>query len=200
MKLKKSEEFVKVVDGKNTYYGGHQNWLKYKGISKFFRDRSCVVTAFTNLYFYLYKNDEPLSLQSYNNLQHYFYRRIRPKLNGVATVRSLNKRIWLIKDVFNLKLKAHILEEYPFRKYDLNRKIEFIKKALADDLPVIMINWLSKDVEITNHHGVVITELNEVAGKHEIVVSSWGRAYRFFLEDFDKQFRTYTGFIYFTKE
>ena len=45
MKLKRSKkgEFVPVIKNNKIYYGGYQNDLKEVGVSKFYRDRSCVV-------------------------------------------------------------------------------------------------------------------------------------------------------------
>ena len=96
-----------------------------------------------------------------------------------------------------IKLSSKTLTETLINRRPLARKIDFIEEALANDSPPIIINWLSKDIEVMRHHGVCITELNRLGDKHEVVVSSWGRIYRFFLEDFQKQARTYSGLIYF---
>ena len=196
MKIKDSECFVPVLKDGKYYYGGHQEWLKYEGLSKFFRDRSCVVTAFTNVYFYMFKRG-PVDFKTFNQAQYYFYKKIRPKANGVPTARSLKKRLAVINHKLNLGLRAYILEENFFIRKSLEEKIAFISEGLAKDRPVILINWLSKNVSMASHHGFVITELNKKNGKHEIKASSWGRVYRFYLEDFDSQLRTYTGYIYF---
>ncbi|MBP2016388.1 hypothetical protein [Anaerococcus degeneri] len=198
MKLTKSRDFVPVMRDNEKFYGGHQEWLKYQGLSKFFRDRSCVVTAFTNSFFYLYKYG-PVDFETYNKTQYEFYKRIRPKANGVPTAKSLLRRIDIINHALGLNLSYRILEGNLIKRLSLGQMISFINEGLAKDTPVILINWLSRDIDITSHHGLCITELNEKDGRHEVVVSSWGRRHTFYLEDFYKQARTYTGLIYFTK-
>lgn len=198
MKLTKSRDFVSVIRDNEKFYGGHQEWLKYLGLSKFFRDRSCVVTAFTNCFFYLYKNG-PVDFETYNKTQYEFYKRIRPKANGVPTAKSLLRRIDIINHALELNLSYRILEGNLIKRLSLGQMISFIKEGLAKDTPVIFINWLSRDIDIMSHHGLCITEMNEKDGRHEVVVSSWGRRHTFYLEDFYKQARTYTGLIYFTK-
>lgn len=198
MKLMKTNDFVPVIwDGKK-YYGGHQEWLRYKGLSKFFRDRSCVVTAFTNCFFYLFK-EGPVDFATYNEVQYAFYKRIRPKANGVPTAKSLLKRIDIINHKLELNLTYRLLEGNLIKRLSLDQMISFINEGLAKDTPVILINWLSKKVDIMSHHGLCITEMNVKDGRHEVVVSTWGKRHAFYLEDFYKQARTYTGLIYFTK-
>ena len=198
MKLKESNYFVPVLKEGKTYYGGHQEWLKELGLSKFFRDRACVVTAFTNVYFYMFEKGF-IDFKTYNDMQYKFYRRLRPKANGVPTASSLLKRIRIINHQMGLNLSYRILEENVLKKVSLEKKIAFIEEGLAKDSPVIFINWLSRDIDVMSHHGLVITEMNKKNDKHELVVSSWGRRHTFYLEDFDKSLRTYTGLIYFER-
>ena len=199
MKLSRSAygEFVPVIEKDKTYYGGFQNSLERKNVSKFYRDRSCVVTAMTNVYFYLFHKERELSMDLYNEYHYYFFRSLRPRANGVPTVRSLDRRLDRVRGDFDISLESKTLTETMVNKRPLSKKIAFIEEALAEDSPPIIINWLSNDIKVMKHHGVCITELNRVGDKHEVVVSSWGRVYRFILEDFERQFRTYTGLIYF---
>lgn len=199
MKLTRSRDFVPVIGSGEKYYGGHQEWLKYEGLSKFFRDRSCVVTAFTNCFFYLFK-EGVVDFDTYNEVQYAFYKRIRPKANGVPTAKSLLKRIDIINHKLELNLSYRLLEGNLIKRLSLDQMISFINEGLKKDTPVILINWLSKKVDIMSHHGLCITEMNEKDGRHEVVVSSWGRRHSFYLEDFYKELRTYTGLIYFTKQ
>lgn len=199
MKLSRSAlgEFVPVIDGDRTCYGGFQNSLERKNVSKFYRDRSCVVTAMTNVYFYLFHRTREIPMDLYNEYHYYFFRSLRPWANGVPTVRSLDRRLDRVREDFGISLESKTLTETMVNKRPLTKKIAFIEEALAEDSPPIIINWLSNDIKVMKHHGVCITELNRVGDKHEVVVSSWGRVYRFILEDFERQFRTYTGLIYF---
>ncbi|ACV28461.1 Uncharacterised protein [Anaerococcus prevotii] len=202
MKLSRSAygEFVPVIEKDKTYYGGFQNSLERKNVSKFYRDRSCVVTAMTNVYFYLFHKERELSMDLYNEYHYYFFRSLRPRANGVPTVKSLDRRLDRVREDFDISLESKTLTETMVNKRPLTKKIVFIEEALSEDSPPIIINWLSNDIKVMKHHGVCITELNRVGDKHEVVVSSWGRVYRFILEDFERQFRTYTGLIYFKEK
>lgn len=200
MKLINSEvgKFLPIKTDRGIYYGGFQNSLEAMGVSKFYRDRSCVVTAFTNAYLYMYEKNKVFSLEEYNDFHYDFYKKLTPHINGVPTVISLDRRVNKIRLERNLLLKSHVKEELII-KAPLSEKIDFINDALAKDLPVILINWISNDIKVMNHHGVVITELNDMGNYHELVLSSWGRLYRINFNEFDRQLRTYTGLIYFER-
>ena len=202
MKLKRSRlgEFVPVMDKNKTLYGGYQNMLKDMGVSKFYRDRSCVVTAFTNAYLYMYHPNEEFSLAEYNKYQYEFYKRLRPHINGVPTVKALNNRVNRIKRVYGLKLDHHLLSENYFKKISTDQKIAFINEGLRKNCPVIFINWMSNAINVMKHHGVTITECNDMGDYHELIISSWGRRYKMNFEIFDKQIRSYTGLIYFERK
>ena len=174
MKLSRSAygEFVPVIEKDKTYYGGFQNSLERKNVSKFYRDRSCVVTAMTNVYFYLFHKERELSMDLYNEYHYYFFRSLRPRANGVPTVKSLDRRLDRVREDFDISLESKTLTETMVNKRPLTKKIAFIEEALSEDSPPIIINWLSNDIKVMKHHGVCITELNRVGDKHEVVVSS----------------------------
>lgn len=201
MKLSKSKygEFVPVINGNSLFYGGYQNSLAEVGVNKFYRDRSCVVTAFTNAFLYMYHKDEKFSLAQYNFYQYDFYRKLRPHINGVPTAKALDRRLDRIRRVNGLLLKGNVMQEYAFNKKPVEEKIAFINDGLAKDCPVIFINWLSNEVKVMSHHGVTITECNDMGDYHELVISSWGRLYRINFEEFDRQIRSYSGLAYFER-
>lgn len=201
MKLKHSKvgEFVPVTTKKGLYYGGYQNALGDLGVAKFYRDRSCVVTAFTNTYLYLYHKGERFTLEEYNHYHYDFYKKIRPHINGVPTAKALNHRVNRIRRERNLTLYAHIMQEYFIRRNTTEEKLAFINEALSKNCPVIFINWMSKNVKVLAHHGVTITECNDMGDYHELVISSWGNVYKINFEIFDKQIKSYSGLIYFER-
>ncbi|MBM0046313.1 hypothetical protein JNO63_04325 [Anaerococcus sp. mt242] len=201
MKLKNSKvgEFVPVTSKLGLYYGGYQNALGDVGVSKFYRDRSCVVTAFTNSYLYMYHPDEKFTLEEYNKYHYDFYKKIRPHINGVPTVEALNRRVNRIRRDRNLNLYAHIMQEFFVRRHSTEEKIAFINQGLSKNCPVIFINWMSRNVKVLAHHGVTITECNDMGDYHELVISSWGRVYKINFEIFDRQIKSYSGLIYFER-
>lgn len=201
MKLKYSKvgEFVPVITKKGLYYGGYQNSLEDLGVPKFYRNRSCVVTAFTNAYLYMYHPNQKFSLEEYNSYHHDFYKKIRPHINGVPTVDALNHRVNRIRRDRNLNLYAYIMQEYFVRRHSSAEKIAFINEGLSKNCPVIFINWMSRDVKVLAHHGVTITECNDMGDYHELIISSWGNVYKINFEVFDRQMKSYSGLIYFER-
>lgn len=201
MKLSKSKmgEFVPVHQDNLLFYGGYQNSLGDMGVSKFYRDRSCVVTAFTNTYLYMYKHEQRFSLKEYNKYQYNFFKKLRPHINGISTAKTLDRRVDRIRRTEGLRLKGHVMQEFAFNKKPIDEKIRFINEGLAKDCPVIFINWLSNDVKVMRHHGVTITECNDMGDYHELVISSWGKAYRINFEQFDSQIRSHSGLVYFER-
>lgn len=201
MKLKDSGfgSFVPVISKNGMHFGGYQNALEEMGVSKFYRDRSCVVTAFTNTYLYMYHPGEQFSLADYNAYHYDFYKKIRPHINGVSTAKALNNRVNRIRSDREIYMPGRVMQEFAFNKRPVNEKIDFINQGLSQNLPVIFINWMSKDVKVMRHHGVTITECNDMGDFHELVISSWGRVYKINFEEFDRQLRSYSGLVYFER-
>lgn len=202
MKLKRSKigEFVPVIKNKKIYYGGYQNDLKEVGVSKFYRDRACVVTAFTNTYLYLFRGEEKFNLDQFNYYQYWFFKILKPKIYGIPTARVLDFKLNKIRSSYHLKLKSHILEDFPLRRKTIDEIANFISKAISKDLPLIFFNWTSRSIELMKHHGVTITEIEKYNDDYKITISSWGKIYKISLKKFLMQKRTYTGLIYFEKD
>lgn len=202
MKLKKSKfgEFVPVKKNGKIFYGGYQNMLKDRGVSKFHCDRSCVVTAFTNTYLYMFRNDEVFTYKEYNDYHFWIYKILRPKVYGIPTARVLDFKLNRIRRAYHLSLKSHILEFSLVNRRSYKKIVKFLQTALGHDLPVIFFNWLSLEYGFMSHHGVVITEMIEKDDDYILTISSWGRVYKLSLKKFLQRPRTYTGFIYFERE
>lgn len=202
MKLKRSKigEFVPVIKNKKIYYGGYQNDLKEVGVSKFYRDRACVVTAFTNTYLYLFRGEEKFNLDQFNYYQYWFFKILKPKIYGIPTARVLDFKLNKIRTSYHLKLKSHILEDFPLKRKTIDEIANFISKAISKDLPLIFFNWTSRSIELMKHHGVTITEIEKYNDDYKITISSWGKMYKISLKKFLMQKRSYTGLIYFEKD
>lgn len=201
MKLINSEfgKFVPVRYNNRIYYGGFQESLKDRGVKKFYRDRSCVITAFTNTYLYMYRKNENFTLDQYNDYQYWLYKIIRPKLWGVPTAEVLNLKLNRLRRAYPISLRSNILTDSFIKRKTIDEKVDFITRAISRDLPVIFFNWLSPKVNIMTHHGVTITEIEKAGDEYMLTISSWGKKYKISLNKFSNQLRTYSGFIYFEK-
>ncbi|MDO4662985.1 MAG: hypothetical protein Q4B36_07735 [Tissierellia bacterium] len=192
-------EFIPVINGKKIGYGGYQKRLMDLGVSKFYADRSCVVTAFTNVYLYLYRWGEVFTKEEFNKYQKKFFDIIKPKVNGVPTTNVLK---WKVDDLREegIFLKANILNDFIFNRKSKDEIIEFIEKAIEKDLPVILLNWQSKDIPMLKHHAVTITAIEKRIGKYKLIASSRSKKYTIDFDTFYDQFSLYKGFIYFERE
>lgn len=202
MKLKKSNlgEFVPVIENGIIHYGGHQDDLKYRKVSKFYRDRSCVVTAFTNVYLYMYRPNDKFTIEEYNDYQYWFYKVLKPKIYGIPTAKVLDLKVNRLRKDYYLNLKANFLNDSIICRKSKKEVVKFIEKGLSKDSPIIFFNWSSRKISVMTHHGVVITQIEKKGKDYLLTLSSWGRKYVISLDEFLKQFRTYTGFLYYERE
>lgn len=192
-------EFIKITDNEKIYYGGFQDSLRLKGVSKYHRDRSCVVTAFTNVYLYMYKKDRKFTLEEFNDYQYWFYKILRPKISGIPTARFLNHKLKKLEKDYHINLKANYLEENLLLRKPIEKKANFISEALEKGSPVILFNWAGNKVKVLNHHAVTITGIEKNDNDVLLTASSWGRKYEISLKEFSKQMTTYSTFLYFER-
>ncbi|MDO4594042.1 MAG: hypothetical protein Q4B52_01570 [Tissierellia bacterium] len=183
---------------KRVGYGGYQKNLLKMGIKKFYADRSCVVTAFTNVFLYLFRWGEDFDVDEFNKYQYEFFNLIKPTIAGVPTAGFLKFK--LRKLLKKYKLKSHILVDTFLKKTSLKEKTEFIIEALEKDLPVILFNWQSKNISILKNHAVTITQIEGDKNDPIITVSSWSNKYKVKLRDLNDQFSLYKSMIYFERE
>lgn len=191
-------DFVRVTDGKNSFYGGYQGWLETGNVKKFYYDRSCVVTAVTDIYFYLFHSGKVIQRDHFDYIQKRFFNIIRPTATGVATAEILKKRLGVLKGT-DLEFKCEILKDNLATKSTFTEKKEFLKKHLSENHPLILFNWQSKDIDILKNHAVVVTGIDNEANNYTLTVSSWAKKYKIDLFTFDKQFSFYKALMSFEK-
>lgn len=182
-----SGKFVPVVDVATgrAYYGGHQRWLLDEGVSKFYSDRSCGVTAITNMLVYLAQNSpEKVSLignnvtninslsikkSDYSAIQKSVYNRIMPAIWGVPTVNTITSRVQNYATIRGVTLKV---VKYSKIWSEGNVKA-FIANALNKNRPVLLLTWNSviPDLKL---HWVTVTRLYETETGTKMVTSNWG--------------------------
>lgn len=221
--LKDSQNFVRITNGENYYYGGNQAWYEWGNKKKNFisRNGACGTIAAANITAYLASHHTKYtSLYSYSDyMQSNFilhmkelYQYIAPyhigeKPLGVWPISRLADGIEAFSRDRNVKLKA----VWKNKKFNFNNIIEYIAEGLERDLPVAMLIGTNGFYPAAVHyfdkrssseklwmHWVTITELNIDKDSHiaKVKVSTWGGWAELNLNHFLKEF-FYGGLLYF---
>lgn len=202
-----SGKFVPVVAGR-TYYGGHQRWLLDEGVSKFYSDRSCGVTAITNMLIYMAQNrpdkarlisknhnlvnEQCIKKSDYSALQKSVYNRILPAIWGVPTVNTLTSRVQKFALERGVSLKV---VKYTKVWTEANVKA-FIATGLNKNCPVLLLTWNSviPDLKL---HWVTVTHLYETETGTKMVTSNWGNMQTYDFTAWVNGSSFYRGVVYF---
>ena len=205
-----SGKFVPVVAGR-TYYGGHQRWLLDEGVSKFYSDRSCGVTAITNMLIYLAQNRPEkarligniqdhvtdinthlIKKSDYSALQKSVYNRILPAIWGDPTVNTLTSRVQKFALDRGVSLKV---VKYSKVWTEANVKA-FIASGLNKNCPVLLLTWNSviPDLKL---HWVTVTRLYETETGTKMVTSNWGNMQTYDFTAWVNGSSFYRGVVYF---
>jgi hypothetical protein len=198
-------KFVPVVElaTGRTYYGGHQRWLLDEGVSKFYSDRSCGVTAITNMLIYLAQNrpekvrltdinTQHIKKSDYSALQKSVYNRILPAIWGVPTVTTIATRVQKFALDRGVPLKV---VKYSKGWSEANVKA-FIASGLNKNCPVLLLTWNSviPDLKL---HWVTVTHLYETETGTKMVTSNWGNMQTYDFTAWVNGSSFYRGVVYF---
>lgn len=198
--LRDYKKFIKID---NTYYGGNQSWLfRENYISKFKADRSCGVIAASNVFHYMsrdnynIKTDQEDGNVSKDNFLFYsmgIYKFIRPRIYGIPTVYIMDKGLKKFAKSVNLEMKSYKLIN-PSNKLET---IQFIKKAMVSNRPVMMITWNTKVENLKNHWVTITGYYKNVLGENFVVTSNWASKEVFSLNKWLDNKSFYKALLYF---
>lgn len=195
--LKDHKEFINIEGN----YGGYQDWLfteKLQG--KFWANRACGVVAAGNIAYYLTKhhnkklyNYKDLSIREFTLFLNQISKFIKPRIYGIPSISYMSenfKRFARSKDVI---LKANTID-MKLPNYII---ISFIKKALRENYPIMMLTWNTK-IKTLKYHWVTITGyFKDTYGNNFIITSNWGKRKIFKLDDWLNEMSIYKGLVYF---
>ncbi|MDY0236123.1 MAG: hypothetical protein RBR71_08850 [Gudongella sp.] len=192
------QEFFKI----DKWYGGKQEWLSEAGyISKKKADKSCGVAAAANLLQYLVRENSELeklsyghSKESYIELMIKLYQFLKPRFYGIPTIRKMKKGIlnYVASKGGHLKAYSKI---WIFCHRD---RTEFIKEAILNGYPVLLLTWNFPDPQLKNHW-VIVTGWEEIDSEEFMVVSNWGYKKTYSYTNWINQKSLFKGALYFTK-
>ncbi|MDR1643277.1 MAG: hypothetical protein LBC41_08750 [Clostridiales bacterium] len=192
--------FLPITEGTGIYYGGWQGWLVDEGVTQFYADRSCGVTASSNMLAYTAKHDPQkaklytkpdMSKKSFSQYQKEVYEFVSPAAWGVPTVDALAGRVVKFAESKGVKLTPHIQQ----KEWKIENVRPYMTSALNLNKPVLLLTWNSpvKDLEM---HWITVTAYFKDQSE-KILVSNWG-AKRIY--DFSTWFSgnsMYKGLVYF---
>ena len=121
------------------------------------------------------------------------YNYIKPGIYGIPTLNKLNKGLQSFASTKTFKINSRKMS----RPRNIDTTIEFIKRGLKNNSPVLMLTWNTK-IKNLKYHWVTITGYYKTLdGKDFIISSNWGKMQTFSLDDWIKYRSCYKGLIYF---
>jgi len=194
--------FVPVSERENFYYGGNQAWLTREGVSKFYANRACGVTAAANTLCYMSAHIDgmrslyaapDLSLASFSAYQRELYRYIRPFAWGVPTLESAAAGIQAFAHGRGVKIAPMRL----VRPKTKGEAIDFIARALNRERPVMLLTWNDKVQKDLSYHWVTVASLSLKEGQEAFTASTWSTMRTYSLDKWLMGKSLYRGLLYF---
>ena len=128
----------------NTYYGGDQDWLTNAGVSQFYADRSCGVTAAANALCYIAKSNSTKSKlynkssTSYVNFRTHMkevYDYLTLAVWGIPTINIMKTRVESFAQSRGVSLKGVLSSSI----WTITNVASYIKTGLNANSPVLKI-------------------------------------------------------------
>jgi hypothetical protein len=191
------------VNINNIYYGGFQKWLYTEKVkSKFWANRSCGITAASNIIVHMsmYKPRlrslypySSLSKENFIRIMKELFYYIKPTVMGIPTTGKMERGLKSFA-----KSKETILESRSLTmSKDIDATIRFIKQGLKMNSPVLMVTWNSKIANLRYHWVTITGYMKDIDGQNYIITSNWGEKELFSLDNLIKDNSLYRGLVYF---
>lgn len=196
-------EFVPVrLDGTNSYYyGGFQGWLTDEGVSSFYANRSCGVTAAANMMQYMSENISGMSnlytrsnmyKSEFSKYQKDVYDYLSPAIWGIP---GLNTLIDRVKD-FASDQGVTLIENTASSIWNETNVRNYIAEGLNNERPVLLITWNSVIPDL-EEHWVTVTRIYGSYGNTKMLTSNWGGKAEYDFSLWVSGSSLYKGVIYF---
>ena len=200
--LKYWDEFIPIYSNAVKFYGGYQNWLTNEGVSQYYADRSCGVTAAANVMCYLAKNAgvryynlypySSVSKNDFSKFQKSIYNYLEPAWYGIPGVDTMISRVKSYANSRGVELtealSSDIWTEHNVSKY--------IEHALNTEKPVLLITWLSIIPDL-KFHWVTVTKIYGSSHNIKILTSNWGEKKEYNFSLWAGSPSIYKGALYF---
>ena len=184
------------------YYGGYQDWLTEQGVSQFYANRSCGVTAAANVMYYmathisgksaLYNQTGSLTKAKFNAFQRSVYDYLNPSIIGVPTLNSM------INGVVDYAASRGVTLT-PITSpasWTHSNVLNYMRTGLNAESPVLVLNWNSPIADL-DWHWVTVTKIYGDNVSMYMVTSNWGERETYDFNTWVNGSSVYKGTIYF---
>lgn len=177
-------EFIPVgmnLDLGRPYYGGRQAWLVDEGVSQFYADRACGLTAAANAFYYMSQNvsgksalytQSGLSQAKFSDFQKDLYDvSFTPAVWGIGSLLEMrtNATVWAVEQGVSLNYV------YSSSNWTYSQYLTHVVQGLRNERPVLMLTWDSP-ISAVDWHWITLTRIyNPGDGSGvRVVTSNWG--------------------------
>lgn len=196
-----SGKFVPVSISGGYYYGGFQGWLTDEGVSQFYANRSCGVTAASNMFHYMAKNvsgksklyDKPgITKANFSSFQRDVYDYISPAVWGVPTLDTMISRVESFASAKGVSLKA----TKSSASWTETNVRNYVAGGLNKQSPVLLLTWNSPIPDLSMHW-ITVTRLYDSGSGTKMVTSNWAEMQTYDFSTWVNGSSVYKGVIYF---
>ena len=195
--------FIPIPDSNGGYYyGGYQGWLTEQGVSQFYANRSCGVTAAANVMYYmathvsgksaLYNQTGSLTKAKFNTFQKSVYNYLNPSIIGVPTLNAMINGVVDYAESRNVTLTP-ITSPASWTHSNVRN---YMSAGLNAESPVLVLNWNSPIADL-DWHWVTVTKLYGDNVSMYMVTSNWGERETYDFNTWVDGSSVYKGTIYF---
>ena len=196
--------FVPVSEGSNVYYGGNQAWLTDEGVSSFWANRACGLTAAANAMYYMSKyvsgktnlyTNSGITKAHFSSFQKQLYDYcLSPAIWGIPDLSTMKLRVEQWAAYRNVSLSG-VLNNSPWNVENVRR---YIVNGLNRERPVLLQTWNSPIPELSWHWVTVIRlYYNTSSNTLKIVTSNWSSKVEYDFVSWCNGLSLYKSVIYF---
>ncbi|MBN2259812.1 MAG: hypothetical protein JW702_04680 [Clostridiales bacterium] len=192
---------VRLVGTNSYYYGGYQGWLTDEGVTSFYANRSCGVTAASNMMQYMSEHvSGKLDLYTQPTMYKYdfsayqkdVYNYLDPAIWGIPGIDTMISRV----KAFAVSEGVDLDEVTSSATWNETNVRNYIASGLNSESPVLLITWDSEISDLENHW-VTVTKLYGSYGDTTMVTSNWAEKVEYDFSLWVSAGSMYCGVIYF---
>lgn len=171
--------FIPIPKTGGYYYGGQQQWLTDEGVSQFYANRSCGVTAAANVLYYmathvsgksaLYNQTGSLTKAKFSAFQKTIFNYLDPSIFGIPFESEMAVRVVNYAGARGVSLSAVNTPA----TWTQNSILTYMQTGLNAESPILVLNWNSPISGLTRHW-VTVTKIYADNVSMYMVTSNWG--------------------------
>lgn len=194
-------DFVPVSESTGYYYGGYQGWLTDEAVSQFWADRSCGVTAASNMLQYMSDNvsgmadlytQSGMTKANFSAFQKDVYDYLPPAIWGIPTIDTMISGVTSFATAQGVDLTE---TRSPSTWNEANVRT-YIAEGLNKESPVLLLTWNSPIPEL-QVHWVTVTRIYDSGAGTKMITSNWAEKKVYDFSTWVNGSSIYQGVIYF---